>query len=64
MLLDPWLADNPARPESMKKSPKTDLVLVSHGHADHMGDVIAVTPEIGAPVAGMFEVGSRCDPTS
>ena len=42
----------------MKKPPGTDLVLVSHGHADHMGDLVAVARASGAPVVGMFEL---CD---
>jgi L-ascorbate metabolism protein UlaG (beta-lactamase superfamily) len=58
VLFDPWLVDNPACPASMKKPPDTDLVLVSHGHADHMGDVVAVARASGAAVVGMFEL---CD---
>ena len=56
LLFDPWLSENPACPETMKKPPMTDLVLVSHGHADHMGDVVAVARASGAPVVGIFEL--------
>ena len=42
----------------MKKPPWADLVLVSHGHTDHMGDLVAVARASGAPVVGMFEL---CD---
>jgi L-ascorbate metabolism protein UlaG (beta-lactamase superfamily) len=31
-------------------------VLVSHGHADHIGDLAAVARESGAPVVAAFEV--------
>ncbi|MGH9254923.1 MAG: metal-dependent hydrolase [Vicinamibacterales bacterium] len=58
ILLDPWLVDNPACPDSMKKPPKPDLILASHGHSDHMGDVVGVARDSGAPVVGMFEL---CD---
>ena len=58
VLFDPWFADNPACPAAMKKPPKADLVLVSHGHSDHMGDVVAVAREGGATVVGIFEL---CD---
>ena len=58
LLFDPWLVDNPACPESMKKSPKPDLILVTHGHADHIGDLVNVARDSGAPVVGIFEL---CD---
>ena len=47
VLFDPWLVDNPACPESMKKPPKCDLILVTHGHGDHMGDVVSAARESG-----------------
>ena len=58
LLLDPWLVGNPACPDAMKKPPKVDLILVSHGHVDHMEDVISVARETGAPVVAIFEL---CD---
>jgi L-ascorbate metabolism protein UlaG (beta-lactamase superfamily) len=58
LLFDPWLVDNPACPESMKKPPKPDLILVTHGHSDHMGDLVSVARDSGAPVVGIFEL---CD---
>ncbi len=58
VLIDPWLAGNPACPDAMKKPPKVDLVLVSHGHSDHIGDLVAVARESGAPVVAVFEL---CD---
>jgi L-ascorbate metabolism protein UlaG (beta-lactamase superfamily) len=56
VLFDPWFVDNPACPDSMKKPPKADLVLVSHGHGDHIGDLVAVARDSGAPVVGIFEL--------
>jgi L-ascorbate metabolism protein UlaG (beta-lactamase superfamily) len=56
VMFDPWLADNPACPQAMKKPPKVDLVLVSHGHSDHLGDVIPVARESGAPIVAVFEL--------
>ena len=58
VLFDPWFADNPACPLAMKKPPKVDLVLVSHGHSDHMGDVLTVARDGGPTVVGIFEL---CD---
>jgi L-ascorbate metabolism protein UlaG (beta-lactamase superfamily) len=58
VIFDPWLTGNPSCPDAMKKPPKVDLILVSHGHFDHMEDLVSVARESGAPVVGSFEL---CD---
>ena len=58
LLLDPWLRENPSCPEALKKPPKADVILVSHGHADHMGDLVLCARESGATVVGSVEL---CD---
>jgi L-ascorbate metabolism protein UlaG (beta-lactamase superfamily) len=42
----------------MKKPPKVDLILASHGHFDHIEDLVACARESGAPVVAIFEL---CD---
>jgi hypothetical protein len=42
----------------MKKPPKADLILASHGHFDHIEDLILCARDSGAPVVGIFEL---CD---
>src|SRR3990172_922045 len=39
ILIDPWLKDNPACPANLKKPDRCDIVLLTHGHFDHVGDV-------------------------
>jgi L-ascorbate metabolism protein UlaG (beta-lactamase superfamily) len=56
VMFDPWLKGNPSCPEALKKPPKVDLILVSHGHSDHIDDLVAVARESGAPVVGIFEL--------
>jgi L-ascorbate metabolism protein UlaG (beta-lactamase superfamily) len=58
VLFDPWLAGNPSCPDHLKRPPQVDLILVSHGHFDHIDDLVAVARESGAPVVGIFEL---CD---
>jgi L-ascorbate metabolism protein UlaG (beta-lactamase superfamily) len=58
VLFDPWLSDNPSCPDALKRPPRVDLILVSHGHFDHIGDLLSVARETGAPVVGIFEL---CD---
>jgi len=58
VLIDPWLSENPSCPDAHRKPPPVDLILVSHGHFDHIGDLLACARESGAPVVGIFEL---CD---
>jgi L-ascorbate metabolism protein UlaG (beta-lactamase superfamily) len=59
ILTDPWLG-NPNCPPALAKTDglkPIDLILVSHGHSDHTGDVVAAARATGAPVVCMFETG-------
>jgi L-ascorbate metabolism protein UlaG (beta-lactamase superfamily) len=58
VLLDPWFTSNPSCPEAMKKPPKADVILVSHGHFDHMEDLLLAARDSGTPVVAIFEL---CD---
>jgi L-ascorbate metabolism protein UlaG (beta-lactamase superfamily) len=58
ILFDPWLGTNPACPDSMRKPPRVDLILVSHGHFDHMEDLVLCARDGQATVIGIFEL---CD---
>jgi L-ascorbate metabolism protein UlaG (beta-lactamase superfamily) len=53
IVIDPWLTSNPKTPEPFKKLEalgKVDLVLVTHGHFDHMADAPALTKLNNAPL--------------
>lgn len=39
-MVDPWLTGNPAVPESMGDPESIDIMLLSHGHIDHIGDAV------------------------
>jgi L-ascorbate metabolism protein UlaG (beta-lactamase superfamily) len=56
ILMDPWLESNPSCPPALKVLPQVDLVLVTHGHFDHINDAAAVAKATGATVVGIFEV--------
>ena len=34
-----------------------DLILISHGHGDHVGDAVAIARRTGAAVATNYEIG-------
>ena len=55
LLFDPWYTGNPSFPESAR--PKAaDLMLISHGHSDHITDAAAIAKTTGATVVGIWEV--------
>ena len=58
ILIDPWLEGNPSCPPAFRTIDKVDLILVTHGHFDHVHDAAAVAKATGAIVVGMFEL---CD---
>ena len=57
ILFDPWYTGNPAFPETARPS-KADLILVSHGHSDHITDAAATAKATGATVVGIWEICS------
>jgi L-ascorbate metabolism protein UlaG (beta-lactamase superfamily) len=59
ILTDPWLG-NPSCPAPLGKVEallSIDLILLSHGHDDHLGDTVHVARTADAPVVCLFEVG-------
>lgn len=56
ILIDPWLTDNPSCPESLKKPARCDLILLTHGHADHIGEVAALVEAFDPQIVGNFEL--------
>ncbi len=55
VLVDPWL-ENPKSPRGVVESVTPDLILVSHGHSDHLGNTVAIAKRTGATVIGIHEV--------
>jgi L-ascorbate metabolism protein UlaG (beta-lactamase superfamily) len=56
VLLDPWITGNPVTPDSAKKIGEIDLILLSHGHADHTGDAVSLGRSTGAQVVAPYEL--------
>lgn len=56
VLLDPWITGNPVTPDSAKKIGDIDLILLSHGHADHTGDAVSLGRSSGAQVVAPYEL--------
>ena len=59
VLIDPFHSDNPASPVSADEVEATQILL-THGHFDHVGDVVAVSKRTGANVIATFELAAWC----
>jgi L-ascorbate metabolism protein UlaG (beta-lactamase superfamily) len=56
IVIDPWIEGNPVFPAALKPLPRVDLILVTHGHGDHTGDVVSLAQAHNAPVLAVYEV--------
>jgi L-ascorbate metabolism protein UlaG (beta-lactamase superfamily) len=48
--IDPFLDENPGSPLKSHQIERADLILVTHGAFDHMGDTVKIAKRTGAPV--------------
>jgi len=55
ILIDPFLTGNPKAAARADEVP-ADLILISHGHGDHVGDAVAIAKRTGATVATNYEI--------
>jgi L-ascorbate metabolism protein UlaG (beta-lactamase superfamily) len=45
VLIDPWVAGNPATPPAHKELEQIDAMLITHAHGDHMGDAVSLAQQ-------------------
>ena len=58
VLIDPFLTGNPkAAANADELSPTT--ILLTHGHADHIGDTVAIAKRAGVPVVAIIELAGE-----
>jgi L-ascorbate metabolism protein UlaG (beta-lactamase superfamily) len=55
LLVDPFFTGNPAAPVG-PDAVSPDVILVSHGHGDHVGDTVEIAKRTGALVISNFEI--------
>jgi len=55
IVIDPWVMGNPACPEVLKKFDRLDVMLITHGHFDHIGDAVALAKQHKPQVVGIYE---------
>lgn len=56
ILIDPWI-QNPRAPAGMHTIAKADLILITNGHDDHIGNTVDLQKITGAKVVCVYEIG-------
>lgn len=57
VLVDPFLSGNEAAPVKANEV-DCDIICVTHGHGDHLGDAVEIGKRTGAPIVAIFELAS------
>lgn len=58
LLVDPWIR-NPVNPNAQKdvdELKQVDLILITHGHGDHIGDAVEIAKKTGAKLVATFDL--------
>ncbi|MEM0077935.1 MAG: metal-dependent hydrolase [Thermoplasmata archaeon] len=55
ILIDPFIENNPLAPVKWQDL-KPDLILVTHGHGDHLGNAIDIAKKNDIPVVAIYEL--------
>ena len=55
VLVDPWLEGNPMAPVGDSPIRQADVVLLTHAHKDHSGDVLRLAQKFSCPVVCIHE---------
>lgn len=58
ILIDPFISQNPIAKFDLPT--KVTDILVTHGHADHLGDAIPISKRSGATITAIFELANYC----
>ncbi len=57
ILIDPWLS-SPTIPDRLKQVDRCDIMVITHGHGDHTGDVVEVAKRLKPKIVTTFEIGN------
>lgn len=56
LLFDPFITPNPLAAAVDVAKIQADVILISHGHADHVADAVALAKQTGAKVVANWEI--------
>jgi len=60
VFIDPFLTGNPVCPVKFADILACDYVLVTHGHADHLGDALELAQKFDATIVATWELANWC----
>jgi L-ascorbate metabolism protein UlaG (beta-lactamase superfamily) len=56
ILIDPFIEHNPKYPKDFELPSKVHYILLTHGHGDHISDVVPVAKKHGSTVVAIYEL--------
>ena len=56
--VDPFLNGNPKCPEAEQTPERVDMIALTHGHGDHVGDTVDLAAKHGATVVALVELAA------
>lgn len=56
VLLDAWVEGNPACPRDQRSFDKIDVMTISHGHGDHIGDAVTLAKKFKPAIVCNYEI--------
>src|ERR687887_724606 len=54
--VDPFLSGNPKCPESEQEPERVDVIALTHGHGDHVGDTVELSKKFQPEIVAMIEL--------
>ena len=54
--VDPFLTENPTCPDNERSPERVDLIALTHGHDDHVGDTVSLWQRFAPPVVAQVEL--------
>lgn len=57
MLIDPWVS-NPVAPPHLQTVDRLDVMVITHGHLDHVGDAVRIAKATNPKILTTVEVGN------
>ena len=60
LLIDPWIRNpsNPNAEQDLAELKKVDLIFVTHGHFDHVGDAVEIAKRTRAKLVATFDLAT------